>query len=158
MIAICRAYATESEAHAAAGRALAAGTPDVTVRVLTGEAARDAREETSGGFAGPGADAVGAYAGAAHSGREAMSAFAGEGGDPRRGGFADADRETVTTLAGDVEHVRGASHHALERMLLDAGLDEATAKSDVEALHHGRVLVLVSGATPGGAVAAALDA
>jgi len=156
MTTICRTYATEAEAHAAVDRAVAAGAPEHGVRVLMGERARDARDGANGSFAGAHAEAVGAFAGAAHGSREAMGDFAGEGHDTRRGAFADVDRETVTTIAGGEERVRVASHHALERMLVEAGLDAAAARADVAALHAGRVLVLVTGADD--AVAAALDA
>ena len=37
-----------------------------------------------------------------------------------------------------------ASHHELERLLADAGLDAAAIAKDVAALHQGRVLVLVT--------------
>jgi hypothetical protein len=54
--------------------------------------------------------------------------------------------------------VRIASHHNLKKMLIDAGLDEATATSDVEALHDGRILVLVRSAVALSEIAAAIDA
>ncbi len=56
-----------------------------------------------------------------------------------------------------MKRVRIASHHNLKRMLVDAGLDEATATSDVEALHHGRVLVLVQSAMTLDEIAALID-
>jgi hypothetical protein len=111
-----------------------------------GDAVHDAREAPVGGFAGDAGERVGAYAGAAHSAREAMGGFAGGADEQRRGGFADVDRETVTTYRDGVERMRIASHHDLRRMLVGAGLDDATAMADVEALHRGCVLVLVTGA------------
>ena len=39
--------------------------------------------------------------------------------------------------------MRVAGHRRITRLLRDAGLDEATAKRDVDALHRGFVLVLV---------------
>jgi hypothetical protein len=158
MTTICRAFATESEAGVAVDRLLAAGASAAEVRVLMGERARDAREAPAEGFAGASADALGSYAGAAHGADEAMGAFAGEGHEPRRGAFADVDRETVTTHARGVARVTVASHRELRRMLVDAGLDEAAADADVEALHHGRVLVLVRNAMERDAIAVALDA
>jgi hypothetical protein len=86
-----------------------------------------------------------------------MGTFAGDAEAQRRGGFSDVDRETVTTYAGDVTRVRIASHHDLGKMLVDAGLDEATAKADVEALHDGRVLVLVQGTMGPDELAAVID-
>jgi hypothetical protein len=38
--------------------------------------------------------------------------------------------------------VRIASHRDLKRMLVDAGLEPDVAAADVDALHHGRILVL----------------
>jgi hypothetical protein len=46
--------------------------------------------------------------------------------------------------SGGSERARVAGHRKLKRVLLDAGLDDVTAERDVEALHDGRVLVLVS--------------
>jgi hypothetical protein len=42
-------------------------------------------------------------------------------------------------------------------MLVDAGLDEATAEADVGALHNGRVLVLVQSAMGLDQIAAVID-
>jgi hypothetical protein len=143
MATLCRAYASPDDAEAAVGRLLTAGVADAEIQVLMGDAVHDARDVAVGGFAGTTAETVGAFAGAAHSGREAMGAFAGDADAQRRGGFSDVDRETVTTYGAGVRRVRIASHHDLNRMLTDAGLDEATAAADVAALHEGRVLVLV---------------
>jgi hypothetical protein len=87
-----------------------------------------------------------------------MGTFAGDAEEHRRGGFRDVDRETVTTYPGGVKRVRIASHHNLKQMLVDAGLDEATAASDVEALHHGRILVLVQSAMALDEIAGVIDA
>jgi hypothetical protein len=86
-----------------------------------------------------------------------MGAFAGDADAQRRGGFSDVDRETVTTYGADVKRVRIASHHNLRKMLVDAGLDQATAEADVKALHDGRVLVLVQSATGLDRIAAVID-
>ena len=109
------------------------------MQVLKGEELHDSRDAEVGGFAGTTAadgETVGSYAGAAQSGREAMGSFAGDAGARRRGGFGDVDRETVTTYGAGVQHVRVASHHNLEAMLVEAGLDKATARADVDALHE----------------------
>jgi hypothetical protein len=146
MSTLCRAYPSQQDAHAAVERLLSAGIAGAEVQVLMGETVRDSRDEPVGGYAGTTTadrEHVGAYAGAAHSGREAMGAFAGDADAQRRGGFSGVDRETVTTYGAGVRRVRIASHHDLNRMLTDAGLDEATAAADVAALHEGRVLVLV---------------
>ena len=161
MVTLCRAYTSEDAAHATVERLLAAGVPGEGIHVLMGAAIHDARDVPVGSFAGatrPDEEAVGSYGGVRRSGRAAMGGFAGETRGQRRGGFADVDRETVATYPEDVEHVRIASHHDLRRMLLDAGLDAASAESDVEALHHGRVLVLVRSDTAGDELAAVLDA
>jgi hypothetical protein len=145
MTTLCRAHTSETEARGAVERLLAAGVPGADVRVLMGEAERDAREAPAGGFAGSsGADApVGAFAGAAIARDADMGGFAGDADRMRGGGFADTDRETVTTYPAGVARVRIAAHRGLRRMLLEAGLDEAAAAGDVRALHEGRVLVLV---------------
>jgi hypothetical protein len=160
MNTLCRAYSTDRDAHAAVERLLSAGVGGAEIRLLMGEAVHDSRDAPVGGYAGTttaDGEAVGAYAGAAHTGREAMGAFAGDAGARRPGGFGDADRETVTTYAADVERVRVASHRDLKAMLVDAGLDEATAAADVDALHQGRVLVLVQSAMGLDVLAAAID-
>jgi hypothetical protein len=161
MATLCRAYTTEQDAHAAVDRLLAGGVSDADVRVLMGDAVHDSRDAPVGSFAGSStaaAETVGSYAGLEHSGREAMGSFTGGAEDQRRGGFRDVDRETVTTHRGGVERVRVASHHDLKRMLLDAGLDDAAATSDVQALHHGRILVLVESAMALDEIAGVIDA
>jgi len=146
MATLCRAYMTEDDAHAAVDRVLAVGVADADIRILMGEVRRDARDAPAG-----------SYAGAPRSRREAMGAFAGDANRQRRGGFADADRETVTMYRDGVQRVRVGSHRGLKAMLLGAGLDEATADADVAALHEGRILVLVTSAMAAGDLAAALD-
>jgi hypothetical protein len=105
---------------------------------------RDARDAPVGGFAGTEEqDApVGSFAGAQHRHDDPMGAFAGTGAE-RGGSFADADREVVTTYPGGVERMHAVGHRRVLRLLLDAGLDRATAERDLDALHNGRVLVLV---------------
>src|SRR5215211_7142917 len=124
MPTLCRAYATEPDAGAAVDRLLAAGGARTDIRVLTGEALRDSREDPTGDFAGVAAGGVGSYAGT-RSAAEGMGTFAGDADAQRRGGFSDVDRETVTDYRAGVRRVRVASHHDLRRLLVDAGLDEA---------------------------------
>jgi hypothetical protein len=160
MTTLCRAFTSEQDAHAATERLLSIGVGGAKIRVLMGEALHDSSDAPVGSYAGTttaDGETVGAYAGTGHSSREAMGDFAGEAAGRRRGGFGDADRETVTTYAADVERVRIASHHDLEQLLVDAGLDHATARADVDALHRGRVLVLVQSAMDLDAIAAAID-
>jgi hypothetical protein len=143
MAALCRSYASHDEALQAVNAVLGAGIPGESVRVLTGEPQRDTREEEVGEFAGPtepGAP-VGEFAGGTHPQRQGRGHFAG--GEQRGGSFADADREQVVSYPGGVEHSRVAGHKKIKKLLTDAGLDEATAERDVDALHEGRVLVLV---------------
>ena len=161
MSRLCRAYTTDHEAHAAVDRLLFTGVSGAEIRVLMGDAVHDSRDAPVGSYAGTSTadeETVGSYAGVGHSGREAMGAFAGDPEDQRRGGFRDVDRETVTTYRAGVERVRVASHHNLKKMLLGAGLDEATAATDVEALHHGRILVLVESAMALHEIADVIDA
>lgn len=140
----CSAYTTQDEARAAVDRLLATGVPGEDVRVLMGTPVRDHRDEPVGRFAANGGDEhVGAFAGSPGSSRSATGSFAGGPDRRRRGGFGDLDRETVTGYRDGVPHIRVASHRNLKQMLVEAGLDERAAEADVEALHEGRVLVLV---------------
>lgn len=143
MPALCRSYTSHDEALDAVNAVLEAGIPGEGIRVLTGEPQRDSREEQVGEFAGPTApDApVGEFAGPSQPRGAGRGHFAG--GEQRGGSFADADREQVISYPTGVEHARVAGHRKVKRLLTDAGLDEATADRDVDALHAGRVLVLV---------------
>ena len=141
MATTCKAFQTEDEARAEVDRLLAGGTPGDDIRVLMGEAVRDRAEAPVGSFAGEGG-AVGSFGDEPHDAGAGMGTFAGDASEQRTGGFGDLDRETVTTYADGVKRVHIASHRDLERMLVDAGLDPQAAAADVEALHHGRVLVL----------------
>jgi hypothetical protein len=144
MATTCSAYPTEAEAHEAVDRLLATGVPGESVRVLMGTPLRDHRDERVGQFATNGDDEpVGAFAGSPGSTGETMGTFAGDPQGQRRGGFGDLDRETVTGYRDGVPHIQVASHRDLKKMLVEAGLDEDAAKTDVKALHEGRVLVLV---------------
>jgi len=145
MTTLCRAYTSDSDARAAVDRLLAVGVRGGDVRVLMGKTERDARDEPAGGFAGDAGDAVGTFADAAAGRRDGMGTFAGDPDRMRAGGFADADRDTVTSYPAGVARVLVAAHRGLARMLVEAGLDEAAAEADVRALHEGRILVLVSG-------------
>jgi hypothetical protein len=99
--------------------------------------------EPVGEFAGPTEpDApVGEFAGGPVPRGSHTGAFAG--GEQRGGSFADTDRELLTSDPDGVERMRVLGHRRITRLLTDAGLDEATAKRDVDALHRGLVLVLV---------------
>jgi hypothetical protein len=120
------------------------------IRLLMGAEMHDARREAGGAFAGaaaPGSD-VGAFAGEGIQRATPRSSFAGEAAPDREGAFADVDRDVVVTRSDGEEHVRVVGHGQLKKLLVDAGLDEPTAETDVRALHGGRVLVLVTlGAT-----------
>jgi hypothetical protein len=141
MATTCRAFQTEDEARAEVDRLLASGMPGEQIRVLMGEATHDQREVAVGSFAGE-AGAVGSFADQPHGAHDGMGTFAGDASDMRTGGFGDIDSETVTTYGNGVRRVRIASHRDLERMLVDAGLEPEVAEKDVDALHHGRTLVL----------------
>jgi hypothetical protein len=159
MPTLCRAFSTVEEARDAVDRLLAAGQPGEEIRVLSGAPERDHRFDAGGSFGGDAAasEPVGTFAGTETATSDAMGAFAGDGG--RRGGFADLDRDVIEDYRSGARHVRVAGHHDLRRLLMEAGLDEPTADADVEALHHGRVVVLVRAAgLTGEAAAMALDA
>ena len=146
MATLYRAYTSTHDAENAIERLLSAGVPPARIELIMGRAVNDARDAAIGTFAGTttaDAQTVGSYADVAHSGREATGAFAGDPDTQRRGAFSDIDRDTVTTYQSGVKRTRIASHRRLEKILVDAGLDQAIATANVGALHAGRVLVLV---------------
>jgi hypothetical protein len=160
MTTLCRAYTSNDDAENAVARLLAAGVPGHGIELIMGEAVQDSRDASVGTFAGPttaAAETVGSYANVDHSGREAMGSFAGDPDRHRVGSFGDSDRDTVTTYRAAVKRTRIASHHKLEKLLVEAGLDRATARADVEALHAGRILVLVQSDLAPDDLAAAID-
>jgi hypothetical protein len=125
MNALCRAYDSTAAADAAVETLVSAGVPGDDVRLLMGAALHDARAENAGGFAGAVTPAA------------EVGSFAGAGNDrsTHAGSFGGATAAATEGVAG---------HHRLKQLLVQAGLDDATAERDVEALHEGRVLVLVS--------------
>jgi hypothetical protein len=144
MNALCRSYDNVADAERAVEALLADGVPGDAVRLLMGAGVHDARSEPSGGFAGAVAasDHVGTFAGTGSRRDEPRGSFAGDPGD--EGSFGNADRDVVVTYPDGREHSRVAGHRSLKRLLVDAGLDEHAAESDLRALHGGRVLVLVT--------------
>jgi hypothetical protein len=161
MNALCRAYDTTTAADRAVQALLGAGVPGDDVRLLMGAEVHDARRESAGGFAGPVAsdDHVGDFADDGHSRATPRSSFAGDSSAGGEGVFANADRDVVVSYSDGREHSRVAGHHRLKTLLVDAGLDDEVAESDVRALHDGRVLVLVTvGAVSENRVAELLDA
>ena len=146
MNALCRAYDTTTDAERAVQALLDAGVPGDDVRLLMGAEVHDARRESAGGFAGSVAsdDHVGDFADNGHSRATPRSSFAGDTSAGGEGVFANADRDVVVTYSDGREHSRVAGHHHLKKLLVDAGLDDEVAESDVRALHDGRVLVLVT--------------
>jgi hypothetical protein len=146
MAMLYRAYDSTYDAEDAIELLVATGVPATEIELIAGEPIRDWREAPIGTFAGTTtADAltVGSYAGIQHSGRKAMGTFAGDPDTQRRGSFGDADRDTVTTYRAGVRRTRIASHHRIEQLLVEAGLDRGSAQADVKALHAGRALVLI---------------
>lgn len=158
MTAVCRAYETPDDADRAVARLLDAGVPGEDVRVLMGARQHDARREAAGAFGGSvGADApMGSFGGSAG---HARGGFAGDASGRPEGVFGNADRDVVITHADGGEQARVAGHGLLKGLLTDAGLDDATAETDVRSLHAGRSLVLVhAGAVGADDIAATLDA
>jgi hypothetical protein len=160
MAAVCRSYASHDEAAKAVVAVLGAGVDGRDVLVLTGEGVRDVREQPAGSFAGtvdPG-DPVGSFEGERHARAEPKGTFADEPSG-RVGSFADAAREELTSYPHGVERMHAIGHASVLRLLRGAGLDEATAERDLDALHSGRVLLLVEHAEgEAGRVASLLDA
>ena len=161
MVTLCRAYTSTHDAESAVKRLLSAGVPAIRIELIMGTPAQDARDAPIGTFAGTtiaDAQTVGSYADIPSSGRTAMGTFAGDPDTQRPGAFGDADRDTVTTYRSGVKRTRLASHHRLEKILVDAGLDRAIARANVRALHAGRALVLVRGESALDGIAAVIDA
>jgi hypothetical protein len=158
MNALCRAYDTVADAGRAVDVLLGAGVPGDDVRLLMGAEIHDARMEAAGGFAGPvGTQAhVGAFAGEGQARNAPRGSYAADAGAAREGVFGNADRDVVVTYSDGREHSRVAGHHTLKGLLVDAGIDENSAESDVRALHDGRVLVLMTSSTVSAAQAAEL--
>ncbi|HYN51249.1 MAG TPA: hypothetical protein VES62_10020 [Thermoleophilaceae bacterium] len=143
MAALCRSYATHGEALEAVNAVLGAAVPGEDVLVLMAERARDAHQKEVGEFAGatePGAP-VGEFAGAPQPQGSSTGDFAG--GEHRGGSFGDTERDVFISYPEGVERMRVTGHRRITRLLVDAGLDHETAKSDVDALHRGLVLVVV---------------
>jgi hypothetical protein len=160
MATLHRAYTSADEAEHAIERLRAAGVPTIRIQLIMGRTVEDARDAPIGTFAGTttaDAQTVGSYANVAHSSRWATGTFAGDPDKQRRGAFSDIDRDTVTTHESGVKRTRIASHHRLTRILVDAGLDPAAAAADVDALHAGRVLVLVHSESALNDIAAVID-
>jgi hypothetical protein len=151
MNALCRAYDSTAAADAAVETLVSAGVPGDDVRLLMGAELHDARAQDAGSFAGavaPSAE-VGSFAGAGNDRATHAGSFGGATASTTEGVFANADRDVVVTGFGGREQARVAGHRKLKELLIEAGLDDATAEDDVEALHDGRVLVLVSLAAVG---------
>jgi hypothetical protein len=160
MATLYRAYTSTHDAENAIERLVSAGVPPIRIELIAGRAVADARDAPIGTFGGTttaDAETVGSFANVAHSGREAMGTFAGDPDSQRRGAFSDTDRDTVTTYQAGVKRTRVASHHRLEQLLVDAGLDQAIATVNVTALHAGRVLVLVHSGSALDDIAAVID-
>jgi hypothetical protein len=156
----CRAYTSSHDAEHAIERLLSAGVPSFRIQLIMGQAVKDSRDAPVGTFAGTTtADAltVGSFADITHSGRGAVGTFAGDPDEQRRGSFGDSDRDTVTTYESGVKRTRIATHGRLRKILVDAGLNQATATANVRALHAGRVLVLVHSESAPDDIAAVID-
>jgi hypothetical protein len=145
MTALCKPYATAADAERAVADLLAAGIPGDDVRLLMGAEIHDARRETRGLFAGSVApeERVGAYGGDGPVRSALRGSFAGAD-DGAEGSFANAERDVVVTHHDGAEQTRVAGHATLKALLIEAGLDDATAEADIRAIHEGRVLVLVT--------------
>jgi hypothetical protein len=145
MNALCKAYDNTTDAERAVADLLAAGVSGDDVHLLMGAEIHDARREARGRFAGSVApqERVGTSAGDGPERSAIRGSFAGAGADGAEGTFANAERDVVVTHADGVEQTRIAGRRELKRLLMEAGLDDATAEADVDALHAGRILVLM---------------
>src|SRR4051794_22327090 len=145
MNALCRSFQNTADAERAVRAALAAGVPSEDVRMLMGAEIHNARNEPRGGFATAigSHERVGTFAGEGARRNEPRGSFAGAGTSGGESVFANADRDVVVTYCDGRELSRVAGHHTLKRLLVDAGLNDDVAESDIRALHHGRILVLI---------------
>jgi hypothetical protein len=145
MNALCKAYDHSADADRAVADLLAAGVPGGDIQLLMGAEIHDARREARGRFSGSVAPAeqVGAYAGDGPERSAPRGSFAAADSGAAEGTFANAERDVVVTHSDGAEQTRVAGRRELKRRLMDAGLDDATAEADVDALHAGRILVLV---------------
>jgi hypothetical protein len=159
MAAVCRSYASHGEAAKAVDAVLGAGIDGSDVLVLTGEGIGDVREQPAGSFAGrvQPEDPVGSFEGEQHARAEPKGTFADEPSG-RVGSFADSAREGLTSYPRGVERMHAVGRASVLRLLRGAGLDEPTAQRDLEALHSGRVLLLVEHGGDAPRVEQALDA
>lgn len=144
--ALCKPYDSTAEAERAVADLTAAGVPGPHVRLLMGAEIHDARREARGRFAGSAApdERVGAYSGEGPERSALRGSYAGGEAEGGEGTFANVERDVVVTEHDGKEQVRVAGRRELKKLLMEAGLDDATAEADVRALHDdGRVLVLV---------------
>ena len=144
MTALCKAYDNTADAERAVADLLAAGVPGDDVRLLMGAEIHDARREARGRFSGSVApeDQVGAFAGDGPQ-RSAVRGSYAASGAAAEGSFGNAERDVVVTQHEGEERARVTGRRELKKLLMEAGLDDAAAEADVDALHAGRVLVLV---------------
>jgi hypothetical protein len=141
---LCKTYSDAGEAREAVERLLAAGAPPRGIRLLTGAAMHDVRDERVGTFAGwidPAAP-VGRFAGPPRRRCQGAGAFAGDPDRQRKGSFADVERDVIVTFGHGDEHPRVATHRELTRMLAAVTLDGEPADRLVDELHDGHGLVV----------------
>lgn len=151
MNSLCKAYDNTGDAERAVADLVAAGVPGEDVHLLMGAEIHDARREARGRFSGSVApqEQVGAYAGDGPARSALRGSFAGADSGAAEGTFANAERDVVITHSDGVEQMRVAGRRELKQLLMEAGLDDATAEADVDALHAGRILVLMQVAAIG---------
>ena len=143
MTTLCKVFDDEALALGEVESLIARGISSEDIRVLRGAPRRDAREALHGSFAaGHGDDPMGTFAGPQRTDAEGSFVPGHNAQTERLGSFGDIDRDTVTTFPCAVENVSVVSHHRLIALLVEAGLDHDVAKSEVEALHQGKLLVL----------------
>ena len=99
MTTLCKTFPTEAAARRAVAALRATGVPARDLRLLTGTALGDTRQQPVGGYAGPfGHDApVGTYGGGGVRRRHGTGGFAGDPDQQRQGSFADVDRVVIVT-------------------------------------------------------------
>jgi hypothetical protein len=159
MATLCETYPTVATARRAADALHAAGVPAHDIGVLADGRYHDVRIELVGGFGGPvDPDApFGKYAGPARRRWQAAGGYSGRPDRQRQGSFVDGEGEPAITYDRDDEHMRITDDEMARRVLSDAHVPPGEAERVVDALHHGRAVMVAEVSDPTGARALVHD-
>jgi hypothetical protein len=130
-----------------------AGVPPENLRLLMSDGATNGQNQPVGSFVtgdghDHGSDPMGSFATSDTSGSTDPhpGSFAdtdsSHAHDERVGSFASVDRDTITTFVRGKPQTTTHTHASIVRLLIGAGMDQATAEQQIVALHEGKALVL----------------